>query len=45
MFAKKVPTADAFQAIADTIAAVEVVNALPADAANHPKTLYIIKED
>lgn len=45
MFSRKVPTDDAFKAIADVISAAEVVTALPADAANHPKTLYIIKED
>lgn len=45
MFAKKVPTASAFDQIADAVEAIQVVTALPSDAASHPKTLYIIKEE
>lgn len=44
MFSTKVPTAEAFNAIADSVNDIEVVTALPSDAASHPKTLYIIKE-
>lgn len=44
MFSRKVPTDEAFKAISDVISAAEVVDAPPADASSHPKTLYIVKE-
>ena len=39
-----VPKSD-YEKIAQTIDTVEVVHSLPADAAQHPKTIYIILED
>jgi len=40
-----VVTKAAYDKIAQTVDTVEVVESLPADAAQHPKTLYIILED
>ncbi len=44
MFSTKVPTASALEALTDAVNDIEVVTELPADAASHPRTLYIIKE-
>ena len=40
-----VVTKSDYEKIAQTVDTVQVVTELPADAAQHPKTLYIILED
>ena len=34
-----------YEKIAQTVDTVQIVTALPSDASQHPKTLYIILED